>query len=74
MPVTSENRQVYIAKYANYILNQRTKEQTVAFVSGLKSVLPDDSFDLFFPDEIQKLISGGVNDISVQDLMANTKF
>jgi ubiquitin-protein ligase E3 C len=74
IPVTSENRQIYIAKYANYILNQRTKEQTVAFVSGLKSVLPDASLDLFFPDEIQKLISGGVNDISIQDLMANTRF
>ena len=52
VPVTNDNRQIYIAKYANYILNQRTKEQTIAFVSGLKSVLPDASLELFFPDEI----------------------
>ena len=72
--VTGENRQIYIAKYANYILNQRTREQTAAFVGGLKSVLPDCSLDLFSPDEIQKLISGGVNEISIEDLMVNTKF
>jgi len=30
--------------------------------------------DLFSPDEIQKLISGGLNEISIEDLMANTKF
>lgn len=46
----------------------------MAFVNGLKSVLPDASLELFFPDEIQKLISGGVNDISIQDLMLNTRF
>jgi len=37
-------------------------------------VLPDASLDLFFPDEIQKLISGGLNEISVEDLMQNTRF
>jgi len=73
-PVTNDNRQIYIAKYANYILNQRTREQTNAFVTGLRSVLPDASLDLFFPDEIQKLISGGLNEISVEDLMQNTRF
>lgn len=52
IPVTNENRHLYIAKYANYILNQRTSQQTKAFVDGIKSVLPEKSLELFFPDEI----------------------
>jgi hypothetical protein len=74
MSVTGENRQIYIAKYANYMLNLRTREQTRAFVEGLRSVLPEKSLDLFFPDEIQKLISGGHNEISIEDLMHHSHF
>jgi hypothetical protein len=35
IPVTNENRHLYIAKYADYMLNKRTREQTRAFVSGI---------------------------------------
>ena len=37
-------------------------------------MLPEKSLDLFFPDEIQKLISGGHNEISIDDLMHHSHF
>ena len=70
--VTSHNRPIYIMHLVNYLLNLRTYEQTKAFVRGLKSVFPEDYLGYFFPDEVELLISGGINEIDIDDLRANT--
>ena len=70
--VTNGNRPIYIMHLVNYLLNLRTYEQTKAFVRGLQSVFPEDYLGYFFPDEVELLISGGINEIDIDDLQANT--
>lgn len=72
VPVTNENRMLYIMKYSNYMLNVRTQKQISAFVKGLRVVIPLEYTSYFFPDEIQLLISGGTNDINFHDLQDHT--
>ena len=70
--VTNSNRPMYIMYLVNYLLNRRTYEQTKAFLNGLQSVFPEDYLSYFFPDEVELLISGGINDIDIDDLRNNT--
>ena len=70
--ITNKNRPIYLMHLVNYMLNLRTYEQTKAFLRGLHSVFPEDYLSYFFPDEMELMISGGVNDIDIDDLRANT--
>ena len=65
VPVTAENRLIYIVKYANYMLNTRTLQQTRAFIGGLRKVIPAEALSYFYPHEIQLLITGGLNEIDI---------
>ena len=56
----------------NYLLNRSTYEHTKAFVRGLQLVFPEDYLSYFFPDEVELLISGGINEIDIDDLKDNT--
>ncbi len=61
--------------YANYMLNMKVKAQTQAFVEGLQMVIRKDHLSIFFSDEIQLLISGGVEaEIDVEDLKKYTQY
>ena len=71
--MTNENKLAYIMYYANYMLNTRTMEHTKHFVKGLKSVFSGYELSIFYPNEIQLLISGGVSEIDIDDLRANSK-
>ena len=64
----------YIRLYANFILNKKDGEQTKAFVSGIHEVIDHELLSMFFPDEIQLLISGGLNEIDIEDLKQNTNY
>ena len=66
--MTNENKLAYIMYYANYMLNTRTMEHTKHFVKGLKSVFSGYELSIFYPNEIQLLISGGVSEIDIDDL------
>ena len=72
--VSNENKLFYIVSKANYILNYRAANLTKAFVIGLRKVIPQEHLNYFFPDEIQLLISGGLNFIDVEDLKLHTNF
>ena len=54
--------------YANYILNKKDGNQTKAFAAGMHEVIDPELLTMFFPDEIQLLISGGLNEIDVEDM------
>lgn len=60
--------------YANYILNKKEGDQTKAFMDGMHEVIDPELLRMFFPDEIQLLISGGRNEIDINDLRANTVY
>lgn len=66
--VTQENKMQYIMLYANFLLNKKDGSQTKAFVEGMHEVIDPNLLSMFFPDEIQLLISGGLNDIDIKDL------
>jgi len=52
IPVTNENKLLYIMHYSNYMLNIKTKTQTAAFVRGFRKVIPTEVLSYFYPDEI----------------------
>ena len=64
----------YIMLYANYILNKKEGEQSKAFMEGMHQVIDPELLSMFFPDEIQLLISGGRNEIDIKDLRENTVY
>jgi ubiquitin-protein ligase E3 C len=70
--VTNENKLNYILLYANYVLNKKASNQAKAFVEGLQTVISKEKLSFFFPDEIQMLITGGLDEIDIGDLMNNT--
>ena len=74
VPITSENRLVYVMLYANYLLNGRMKEQVACFIRGMRSVFSEEYFSIFFSDEIDTLISGGKNEIDIDDLQKHAKY
>jgi hypothetical protein len=69
--VTNENKLLYIMHYSHYILNVKTQTQITAFVKGLRKVVPATALSIFFPDEIQLLISG-TKEISIAELRLNS--
>lgn len=74
VPVTNENRLMYVSLYANWLLNGRIKEQNHAFVRGMRSVFSEEFFSIFYPEEIDTLISGGKSEIDTEDLRKFTKY
>lgn len=47
--------------YADYLLNKKVRVQIQAFVEGLQMVIKKENLSIFFSDEIQLLISGGID-------------
>ena len=59
--MTNENKLEYIMYYADYLLNKKVRVQIQAFVEGLQMVIKKENLSIFFSDEIQLLISGGID-------------
>ena len=41
---------------------------------GMRTVFGEEYFSIFFPDEIEKLISGGKSEIDIDDLQTHAKY
>ena len=65
---------MYIMLYANWLLSGRMKEQVNFFVRGMRSVFGAEFFSIFFPDEIDTLISGGKSELDIDDLQTHAKY
>merc|ERR1712070_1140531 len=74
MQVTNENKMQYIMMYANLVLNKKDGDQVGAFAEGLNEVIDPQLTRMFFPEEIQLLISGGRNEIDIDDLRKHTTY
>ncbi|KAI8884282.1 HECT-domain-containing protein [Backusella circina FSU 941] len=72
--VTSDNKVEYIYLMADYKLNQRTKEQTKAFIHGFRTVISESWIKLFSPPELQRALSGEDTDFDVSDLRKHTVY
>lgn len=74
VPVTNDNRLAYIMLYATWLMSGRIKEHVTYFVRGMRSVFSEEFFSIFFPDEIETLISGGSMEVDIDDLKKHTKY
>jgi ubiquitin-protein ligase E3 C len=70
--VTNENRLVYISYVANHRLQVQPREQTMAFLGGLASIIQPTWLSMFNQHELQTLIGGTSKAIDVSDLRKNT--
>ncbi|XP_055995388.1 ubiquitin-protein ligase E3B-like isoform X2 [Ostrea edulis] len=74
MPVTNENKILYVHLMAHFRMYRQIKEQTAAFRRGFRSVINPDLLLMFSAPEFQKLISGDNTDLDIQDLRRHTRY
>lgn len=74
MPVTNENRLIYISYVAQHRLARQPWQQTMAFLRGLSSMIQPSWLSMFNQSELQTLIGGTAANISIADLQANTQY
>lgn len=74
MPVTNENRLVYISFMARYRLQAQPQHQTHAFLKGLGMIISPNWLSMFNQSELQTLVGGASTEISVEDLRSNTQY
>jgi ubiquitin-protein ligase E3 C len=74
LPVTNENRLVYISYVARHRLVTQPYAQTNAFLKGLSSMISPSWLSMFNQLELQTLISGTSSNISIPDLRQNTAY
>lgn len=74
IPVTNQNRLVYISYIARYRLQSQPSLQTNAFLQGLGQIIQPSWLSMFNQSELQTLVSGESGDIDVSDLRRNTQY
>jgi len=74
IPVTNENRLVYISYVARHRLQVQPHQQTNAFLRGLSTMIQSSWLSMFNQSELQTLIGGGSSQIDVSDLRRNTQY
>lgn len=74
IPVTNENRLLYMKRVAQHRLSQQPRKQTHAFLQGLASIIKPAWLRMFNQSELQTLVGGTSSQISVADLKANTQY
>lgn len=74
IPVTNQNRLVYISYIARYRLQLQPQYQTNAFLQGLGQMIQPAWLSMFNQAELQTLVSGENADIDVEDLRRNTQY
>ena len=74
IPVTNENRLVYIASIARHRLQSQPYAQTSAFLRGLGTIISPSWLSMFNQSELQTLIGGSGAEVSIDDLRLNTQY
>ncbi|MCJ1280739.1 hypothetical protein MMC26_000056 [Xylographa opegraphella] len=74
IPVTNENRLVYISYVSRHRLQIQPHLQTSAFLRGLGSMIEPSWLSMFNQSELQTLIGGDSSEIDVSDLRRNTQY
>ncbi|KAF2089321.1 hypothetical protein K490DRAFT_36855 [Saccharata proteae CBS 121410] len=74
LPVTNENRLVYISYIARHRLQIQPHLQTTAFLRGLSTMIQPSWLSMFNQSELQTLIGGTSSSINVADLRRNTQY
>ena len=74
MPVTAENRLLYINAMSRYRLQGQSAPQTQAFLKGLGSIIQPSWLNMFNQSELQTLVAGAQAEINIADLRRNTLY
>ncbi|OXV06362.1 hypothetical protein Egran_05870, partial [Elaphomyces granulatus] len=74
LPVTNQNRLVYISYVARHRLQVQPFYQTNAFLQGLGQIIQPSWLSMFNQSELQTLVGGDSGDIDVSDLRRNTLY
>jgi ubiquitin-protein ligase E3 C len=72
IPVTNENRVLYVSGVAYHRLHSQPHQQTQAFLRGLWEIINPFWLSMFNQAELQRLIGGDSSEIDVDDLRRNT--
>jgi len=72
IPVTNENRVLYVSGVARHRLHRQPYHQTQAFLRGLWEIINPSWLSMFNQAELQTLIGGDSSEIDVDDLRRNT--
>lgn len=72
MPVTNDNRLLYISYAARHRLVVQPAPQTTAFLRGLREIIRPSWLSMFNQSELQRLVGGDSLEIDVDDLRRNT--
>ncbi|CAI7879165.1 unnamed protein product [Closterium sp. NIES-54] len=72
--VTNENKLQYIHAVADYKLNRQMAAVVAAFLRGLSDLIQPEWLRLFSPKEFNQLLSGGEQDVDVEDLRVHTRY
>ncbi|KAI5957642.1 TOM1 [Candida theae] len=73
IPVTEENKQLYVKKVVEYRLQTSVEEQMENFLIGFHEIIPQDLVSIFDEKELELLISG-LPDIDVHDWQSHTQY
>ena len=74
IPVTNENRPLYLALIARHRLQNQPRHQTAAFLKGLGAIISPNWLAMFNQPELQTLAGGSHSSIDVADLRRNTTY
>ncbi|OJD11248.1 hypothetical protein AJ78_07946 [Emergomyces pasteurianus Ep9510] len=74
IPVTNQNRLVYISYIARHRLQAQPYLQTNAFLQGLGTIVQPSWLSMFNQSELQTLVGGDAGEIDVADLRRNTVY
>ncbi|KAK0617058.1 hypothetical protein B0T14DRAFT_589417 [Immersiella caudata] len=74
MPVTNENRPLYISYVARHRLMVQPHQQTRAFLRGLGMIIDPGWLSMFNQNELQRLVGGDNSEIDIEDLRKNTVY
>jgi ubiquitin-protein ligase E3 C len=74
IPVTNQNRLVYISFMARHRLQNQPYAQTMSFLKGLSSMIQPGWLSMFNHSELQTLLGGTSSSIDVEDLRRNTQY
>ncbi|KOS19975.1 putative E3 ubiquitin protein ligase [Escovopsis weberi] len=74
VPVTNDNRLLYISYTARHRLVVQPALQTAAFLRGLRDIIRPSWLSMFNQSELQRLVGGDSLDIDIDDLRRNTMY
>ncbi|CEJ91083.1 hypothetical protein VHEMI06820 [[Torrubiella] hemipterigena] len=74
IPVTNDNRLLYISYVARHRLVVQPAAQTAAFLRGLRAIIRPSWLSMFNQSELQHLVGGDSSEIDIEDLRKNTVY